>query len=90
MNTTVYDLITKRPGRCGGEACVRDSRITVWGLVAWRKLNVSDGRILEMIAGLTPPDLEAAWKYFEDHPEEIERLIRENEQDPDASCLVRA
>ena len=23
--------ISKKPDRCGGDACVRDTRITVWG-----------------------------------------------------------
>ena len=30
--------INKTPGLCGGEACIRDSRIAVWTLVQLKKL----------------------------------------------------
>lgn len=76
---TATSWISKRPGVCGGEACVRDSRITVWGLVAYRRLGMSDDRILEAVLGLTSPDLEAAWEYAAANEAEIERAIRENE-----------
>ena len=71
--------ISKKADRCGGNACVRDSRITVWGLAAYRRLGMSDDRILQAVQGLTPADLEAAWEYAVNHPEEIERAIRQNE-----------
>ncbi len=73
--------ISKLPGRCGGETCVRDTRITVWGLAAYRRLGLSDEKIREAVAGLTPADLEAAWDYAHTHAEEIDRAIRENEGD---------
>jgi uncharacterized protein (DUF433 family) len=59
---------------------VRDTRITVWGLVAYRRLGMSDAQIREAVQGLTPADLEAAWEYAAVHPEEIDRAIRENEE----------
>lgn len=31
--TTTASWISKKPGRCGGDACVRETRIPVWGLV---------------------------------------------------------
>jgi len=67
------------PGRCGGRACVRDSRITVWGFVAYRRLGMADADILAAIQGLTPADLEAAFEYAATHPDEIDRDIAENE-----------
>ncbi len=70
--------ISKMPGRCGGDACVRDSRITVWGLVAYRRLEMSNSEILNAIQGLTSPDLEAAWEYAAAHLEEINEAIRKN------------
>lgn len=79
MNTTA-SWISKMPGRCGGDACVRDHRITVWGLVRSRQLGMSDSEIMESVQGLTPADLEAAFEYAEAHPEEIEQAIRENEE----------
>jgi uncharacterized protein (DUF433 family) len=77
--TAATSWVSKLPGRCGGEACVRDTRITVWGLAAYRRLGLSDERIREAVTGLTPADLEAAWDYAAKHPEEIDRAIRENE-----------
>ena len=72
--------ISKKPDRCGGDACVRDSRITVWGLVAYRRLGMSDAGIMQAVQGLTPADLEAAWDYAAAHLEEIDEAIRANEE----------
>ncbi len=71
--------ISKRPDRCGGDACVRDSRITVWGLVKYRFLGISDKAILAAVQGLTSTDLEAAWEHAAANREEIGRAIAENE-----------
>jgi uncharacterized protein (DUF433 family) len=71
--------ISKKPDRCGGDACVRDTRITVWGLVAYREQGLSDAAILQTVQGLTSADLEAAWDYASANKEEIERSIRANE-----------
>lgn len=70
--------VSKKAERCGGDACVRDTRITIWGLVEWRRLGRSDAEILQSIQGLTPADLEAAWEYAASHPQEVEQAIREN------------
>lgn len=76
--TTATSWISKKPDRCGGDACIRDTRITVWGLVEWRRLGLPDARILEIIQGLTAADLEAAWHYADAHPDEIDEAIRLN------------
>ena len=68
------------PNVCGGNACIRNTRITVWGLVLSRKLGVPDAGILENIVGLTPDDLEVAWDYYRQHPAEIDEAIRLNEE----------
>jgi uncharacterized protein (DUF433 family) len=78
--TMTASWISKKPDRCGGDACIRDSRITVWGLAAYRRLGMSDDQILQAVQGLTPADLEAAWEYVAANPEEIDRAIRENEE----------
>ena len=72
--------IQKTPGVCGGDACIRNTRITVWGLVSYRKLGLPDQRILEAIQGLTPEDLVVAWDYYAQNKEEIEEAIRLNEE----------
>jgi uncharacterized protein (DUF433 family) len=71
--------IQKTPGVCGGRACVRSTRITVWGLVNSRRLGAADEQILKNIVGLTQEDLAAAWNYYRQHPDEIDEDIRENE-----------
>jgi uncharacterized protein (DUF433 family) len=78
--TVTASWISKKPDRCGGDACVRDTRITVWGLVAYRRLGMSDAEIVPAVQGLTSVDLEAAWEYANAHPEEIDEAIRANEK----------
>lgn len=75
MGTTTTAAITKQPGRCGGAACVRGTRTTVWGLVSWRRLGLSDDAILATVPGLTRADLAAAWKYAAENADEIDGLI---------------
>jgi uncharacterized protein (DUF433 family) len=75
--------ITRTPGVCGGEACVRHTRYTVWGLVEWKRLGLSDADLLEQHPELTPADLDAAWEYYDQHPQEIEQALWENE-----ACMV--
>ena len=73
--------VQKTPDVCGGRACIRKTRITVWGLVNSRRLGLADEQILENIVGLTPKDLQAAWDYYAEHPGEIDEDIRDNEAD---------
>ena len=76
MVTTADALIQKTPNLMGGEACIRRTRIAVWGLVAWKRIGWSDERLLGNFEGLTLDDLDAAWTYAADHPEEIDAAIR--------------
>lgn len=78
--TTTASWISKQPDRCGGDACVRDSRIPVWVLVGYRRLGASDAEILQAYPSLSEPDLKAAWEYAAANEEEIDRAIRENEE----------
>ena len=73
-------IIRKSPGVIGGEARIRDTRIPVWNLVQLHKLGVKDRAIRSYFSQpLTTADLTAAWEYYEKHPKEINRAIRENE-----------
>lgn len=72
--------VEKAPGVCGGDARIRKTRITVWGLVEWRSLGLSDAEILQHLPDLTQVDLEAAWEYYRQHEEEIDEAIRENSE----------
>jgi uncharacterized protein (DUF433 family) len=73
---TATSSITRIPGVCGGEARVRATRHTVHGLVEWKRLGVSDEKLLTMFdPPLTQDDLDAAWRYADEHPGEIERAL---------------
>jgi uncharacterized protein (DUF433 family) len=75
-----FPRISKTPGVCGGDACIRKTRIPVWTLVEYRSLGSSDQELLEIYPGLTPPDIQAAWEYYESNRDEIETAIRENDE----------
>jgi uncharacterized protein (DUF433 family) len=75
--------VQKTPNVCGGDARIRDTRITVHGLVEWRQLGLSDEQILSSISGLTPADLAAAWEYYDQHREEIDEVIRADRLAPE-------
>lgn len=72
--------VVKSPGVCGGDACVRGTRLAVWGLEQWRRLGWDDARFLDAYPQLTREDLIAAWDYVQAHKDEIEQAIRENEE----------
>jgi uncharacterized protein (DUF433 family) len=76
---TATSWISKNPNRCGGDACIRDTRITVWGLESYRRLGLQDSEILQRIAGITEADLEAAWEYVAANRPEIDQAIHDNE-----------
>jgi uncharacterized protein (DUF433 family) len=74
--------ITKTPGVLGGAACIGARRIAVWMLVEARRLGYSDGELLQRYdPPLTAQELAAAWRYAEQHGEEIEANIRDNQDD---------
>ena len=77
--TTMTSWISKKPDRCGGDACIRESRIPVWVLVNYRRLGSSDEEILCAYPSLHPLDLEEAWSYAAANSTEIDDTIRENE-----------
>jgi uncharacterized protein (DUF433 family) len=64
--------VQKTPGVCGGRACIRTTRIIIWGLVNDRQLGATDGQLPHNIVGLTPDDLLMAWEYYREHPAEID------------------
>jgi uncharacterized protein (DUF433 family) len=77
MSDTVKTVapISRTPGVCGGDACVRGTRIMVWLLVLARRRGQCDADLLADYPTLTPADLDAAWDYFRRNPAEIEQAI---------------
>ncbi len=73
--------IESRPGVCGGEPCIVRTRIPVWVLERARQLGSSEVDILRAYPRLRAEDLANAWGFVRSHRDEIERQIRENEED---------
>ncbi len=81
---TEESWIQRTPDVCGGDACIRDTRIPVWSVVAAQRGSASESDLLTyFVTPLSPADIQAARAYFEQHPEEIEKDIRLNEE----ACL---
>jgi uncharacterized protein (DUF433 family) len=74
-------FIQHTPGVCGGEACVRRTRMPVWTLISLRAQGATDSEILIDYPGLTATDLEAAWAYYQSHREEIEQALASQDDD---------
>ena len=79
QHTETRSWIQKTPAVCGGQACVRNTRHTVAGLVQWRRLGLSDDEILNQHPDLSRNDLNAAWSYYDKHLAEIDQTIRDDE-----------
>jgi uncharacterized protein (DUF433 family) len=74
----VAPRIFRTPGVCGGDACIRHTRIPVWLLEEGRRNGASDAQLLELHPDLTRADLEAAWAYVDQRPAEIETSLADN------------
>lgn len=73
--------VYKDPRVSGGDACVGNSRIPVWTLVAYRDLGRRDADLLRDFPSLAPADLQAAWAYAAQNPQEIREAIAAQERD---------
>ena len=71
-------IVTKTSGVCGGRACVAGTRITVWGLAAYRSLGLDEQAILAAVPGLRLDQLSAALRYADEHAEEIETDLEDD------------
>lgn len=72
--------VQRTKGVCGGAARIRNTRYTIWGLVEWRQLGLSDAEILRRHPDLSQHDLNTAWDYYEHNREEIDQAIRANRE----------
>jgi uncharacterized protein (DUF433 family) len=87
MMTTVEQLlaglgsgIESTPGVCGGDPRIAGTRIPVWTLEQYRRLGLTEAKILAAFPGLRAADLVNAWSYVAGHAAEVERQIRENDE----------
>ena len=74
-----YRGIDKTPEVCGGDACIRHTRIPVWALVQLRQLGTDEADLLRTYPILTAEDLVNAWSYYQSHTAEIKQQIADNE-----------
>ncbi|BAZ10190.1 hypothetical protein NIES4071_20040 [Calothrix sp. NIES-4071] len=72
--------INKTPGVMGGDACIRQTRIPVWLLVSYRRLGLSEAKILDNYPTLSAVDLANAWSYAQIHANEIEAAITKHNE----------
>ena len=73
--------IQKRQAVCGGDACIRDTRMPVWSIIRARQLGISDIDLqTHFVTTLTADDVQTALDYYADNAEEIETDIRLNEE----------
>ena len=72
--------IEKRPGVCGGDACVVRTRIPAWTLERYRRLGWTEAQILDNYPTLRAADLVNVWAYVDAHLDEIEAAIHENDE----------
>lgn len=77
-STPTKTFIRHTPGVCGGEACIRNTRIAVWLLEEAKRAGSSEADLLADYPGLSREDLEAAWCYVSTHAQEIETAIQAN------------
>jgi uncharacterized protein (DUF433 family) len=73
-------LVRKTPDVCGGEACIRNSRIMVWLLVSLMRQGMTDDDLLANYPTLALEHLDAARAYCRQHPEEIDAAIAASEE----------
>lgn len=76
-------LIQVTVGVCGGQPRIRNTRIPVWTLVAFRKQGADDEELRQNYPTLSNRDLSAAWAYYEQHREEGDRAIAALDEDGD-------
>jgi len=71
--------IRSTPEIHGGAACIRNTRIMVWLLEAYRQDGLSNAELLDAYPTLTAEDLKNAWEYVKQHKEEINERIRKHD-----------
>lgn len=79
---TAKSWVQKTPDVCGGDACIRGTRVPVWAVIAARRIGVSDADLLNyFVTPLRAEDLQAATVYYEQQRDEIDRNIADNEEE---------
>jgi uncharacterized protein (DUF433 family) len=78
----MLEPIQKTANVLGGEACVGQRRLAVWMLVRAKQLGLTDEQIRTRYQPeITKSELAAAWKYYHENRDEVDRAIRKYEED---------
>jgi uncharacterized protein (DUF433 family) len=84
MEPVLAKHIEKKPGVCGGKACVAGTRIRVQDIYVWHELRgQSPDEIVTSFPQLTLADVHAALAYYWDNTQEI------REEMADAEALLQ-
>ena len=86
------NVISKKKGVCGGDACIEGHRIRVADVAYLRsRMGYTTGHIIRSYPGLHKKQIQAAMRYYRDHREEIERVWEADERsDANAQASYRA
>jgi uncharacterized protein (DUF433 family) len=78
----LYPHISKKPGVCGGKACIDGTRIRVMDVVALQTQGYAVEDMLEHFEArpLTRAEVYSALAYYHDHKEEIEASFAAEEK----------
>ena len=81
VSSTESSWIQKTPNVCGGDACIRETRIPVWSVIQAHRHGASAQELLtHFVTPLSAADVQAALAYYDEHAEEIDTEIRLNEE----------
>ena len=86
---TVHPYILRQKDICSGRSVVMGTRIPVWSIIKWYRLGMSVEDILREFPQLTPSKVHDAFSYYYDNPDEIEKDILENENEPNLREKIR-
>ena len=78
--------IRRTPGVCGGSACVGQTRIPVWQIVAWKRQGMRHSEIAAIYPDLlSEDDVAMAWSYYlcADNRQEVEQDLHTNKVQED-------
>lgn len=77
MTTAEAHRITRKPGVCGGRACIDGHRVRVIDVVTWSEhQGMTPDEIVSHVPSLTLGDVHAALAYYFDHVDEIQEEAR--------------
>ena len=81
QGTDMPEHIVKKPGICGGRACIAGHRIRVMDIVVWNQMRgYSADEIVTMFPGITLGDVHAALTYYCDNLAEIDEEFAADEK----------